>query len=61
MEIKNKVELSIQKEKMECNLQCSNESSLGFIFDSLSEMREYILNRLNEAAKDKQLEDSPKE
>lgn len=53
MEIKTKTILQIKKTR-EYKFECENESALGEIFDVLSEMRGYILQRMKDDEAKKQ-------
>ncbi len=60
--IKHQAILEIQKSDRIYQLHLLNDSPLGEIFDVLTEMRVFVLNRLNEASKSEvKTEELPKE
>lgn len=49
MEIRNNVELKVNKDQMECSLICNQDASLGFLFDAICEMRAYLVQKIKES------------
>lgn len=48
MDLKSKIEISIKSGDHDCMLLCNNNAPLGFLFDSLCEMKAYIVKRIQE-------------
>ena len=63
MEIRNRTELAVKKDDKEFLFVCSNDASLGNVFDALTEMRSYVFSKLQEVMdaekKEKPVEESP--
>ena len=49
--LKNEICLEIKKEDRTYRFTCSPDAPLGEIFDALSNMRGFVLDKLNEGAK----------
>lgn len=59
--LKNSVKLQVEKNERKYSFDCEPNAPLGEIFDVLCEMREYILNRMNDAVKQAEKKDEEKE
>lgn len=60
MELKNRTELVVKKDDKECRLVCDCDASLGFIFDALMEMRQFVVGKIQETSNlDKKNEEQP--
>lgn len=46
--IKNKVEFSFKIGEMECQIFCSSDASLGFLYDCGNQFRSYLVKRISE-------------
>ena len=54
MKVKNKSLLHIANDEHECQFECSQGASLGFVYDALCQMRAYVFQRMqDEAEKEK--------
>lgn len=51
LEVKNQTLISIKKEDRIYEFKCVNEAPLGEVFDALSLMRNYVVQRIQEAEK----------
>lgn len=47
----NKITLKVERNSRVYELQLSNDSPLGELFDVLTDMRAYVLNHINEVSK----------
>lgn len=56
MEVRNKVEIVVKNEKYECNFTCQSDCPLGFLFDSLCQMRQYIFEQIQKNIEEKKEE-----
>ena len=51
MKLKNSIELVVEREDKQILLVCQNDTPLGFLFDALSEMKDYVKKRIEESEK----------
>lgn len=57
--IKNVVKLAIKKDEKVYSFECDNNAPLGEIYDSLSEMRNYVIEIMNKNAEKSNEEEKP--
>jgi hypothetical protein len=54
MDVKNKVSLEVKVNDRIYSLECYSDSPLGEAFDAVNQIRAYIIDKINESAKEAQ-------
>lgn len=56
-----KFRLKVEKKDREYILECSSSSPLGELYDAISEMRSFVINKILEDHKGRELQEEKKE
>ena len=56
MKLKNSIELEVESEGKKVSLICQNDTSLGFLYDAISQMKEYVKQKIADVEVEEEVE-----